>query len=125
MKFDQACAKTMLTTLGFPLPSEEILEAIGRSIMIYFTFTYASDRIERISFTRVYEDPFEEAIAFAPSLKGYIEDAPIRVKKRNILLAFAFHSGGVYLKSELDYKGFLGIPRAMRYSGLYSSTDAF
>jgi len=124
-KFDQACAKAMLTTLGFPLPSEEILEEIGGSIMIYFTFSYASDRIERICFTRVYEDSLEEAVALAPSLKDYIEDAPIRVKKRNILLAFTFHSGGVYVKSELDYKASLGIPKAMRYSGLYASTDQF
>lgn len=125
MRFDQTCAKTMLTTLGFPLPSAEILTEIGGAAIIYFTFTYATDRIERICFTKVYEDSPEIPVAMAPPLKDYIESAPLKAVKRNLLLGYTFHNAGSYLKVELDYKASLGIPGAMRYSGLYSGMDQF
>ena len=125
MKSDRASVEAILTTLEFPLPSEEILEEFASPAMVYFTFTYASERIERICFTRVYEDSMEKPVALAPSFKDYIENAPIRSPKRNLLFSAAFNSSGSYLKLELDYKAALGIPKAMRYSGLYCGVDEF
>jgi hypothetical protein len=122
-RFDQTCARTMLTALGFPVPSADILAEIGQAAMIYFTFTYASDRIERVCFTKVYEDDTAIPVALAPSLKDYIETAPIKAVKRNLILGYTFHSAGSYLKVELDYKASLGIPGVMQHSGLYPGAN--
>lgn len=112
---------SILSTLDFEIPSEKMLEQMKDAVMLYFTFTHASDQIERVCFTRVYEDSMEAALELAPSLKSYIEESPISSTKRNLLLGFTFDKSGHYLKAELDYKASLYIPGKMKYSGLYSN----
>ena len=120
-KFGRDKIKTMLSALDFEMPSEEMLEQMQDAAMLYLTFTHANNRIERVCFTRVYEDSMEEAVELVPFLKDYIEEAPIESSKRNLLLGFAFNKQGHYLKAELDYKASLNIPGQMKYSGLYSN----
>lgn len=122
---DQAKIEAMFAKLGFPMPSDAMLAEMVDAAMIYFTFTHESDRIERICFTRVYEESMEKAIALAPSLKKYIEESPIKSAKRNLLLGFTFSEKGHYLKFELDYKASVFIPKVMKYSGLYCDPKSF
>ena len=112
---------SILSTLDFEIPSAEVLEQMKDAVMLYFTFTHASDQIERVCFTRIYEDSMVAALELAPSLKNYIEESPIQSAKRNLLLGFTFDKRGHYLKAELDYKASLYVPGKMKYSGLYSN----
>lgn len=114
---------SILSTIDFEVPSEEMLKQMQDAALLYFTFTHASGQVERVCFTRVYEDSMEEALELVPSLKNYVEESPIQSAKRNLLLGFAFDKRGHYLKAELDYKASLHVPGKMKYSGLYSNAS--
>ncbi len=121
----RAKLESIFTALDFQLPSAAILKELENAATIYFTFTYTSDRIERLCFTRIYEDSMEKPVEFAPALREFIEEAPIKTAKRNLLMGFTFEKKGGYLKVELDYRSSLYIPKHMKYAGLYSSLDEF
>lgn len=123
LRLNRAKLESIFTALEFPLPSEAVLAELERATTIYLTFTYDSDRIERLCFTRIYEDDMTKPVEFAPALREFIEEAPIKVDKRNLLIGFTFDKKGMYLKVELDYRGALYIPGHMKYSGLYRSPD--
>jgi hypothetical protein len=124
-EFNKTKVESILTSLGFPLPSEEMLLRMEDVTAVYFTFTHTSDQIERVCFTKIYEDDVEEALELAPSLRDFIEQAPLKSAKRNLLLGFAFNKKGHFLKAELDYKASLQIPKGMKFTGLYSNPDEF
>lgn len=124
-EFNREKIIAIFTALGFQLPSEDMLEQMVDAALVYFTFTHTSDRIARVCFTRIYEDSMEEALAFVPSFKEYIENSPIQAAKRNLLLGFTFTQRGHYLKVELDYRASLCIPKKMKYTGLYSDPADF
>ena len=88
---------SILSTLDFEVPSEEMLKQMQDAALLYFTFTHASDQVERVCFARVYEDSMEEALELVPSLKNYVEESPLQSAKRNLLLGFAFDKKGHYL----------------------------
>ena len=120
---NRARLEAIFTALGYQLPSDVVLKELESATTIYFTFTYTSDRIERLCFTRLYEDDMTKPVEFVPALREYIEEAPLKVEKRNLLMGFTFDKKGMYLKVELDYSGGLYIPGHMKYSGLYRSPD--
>ncbi|MBN1449634.1 MAG: hypothetical protein JW963_01350 [Anaerolineales bacterium] len=111
--------EAIFTALEFQIPSEAVLKELESAATIYFTFTYTSDRIERLCFTRLYEDDMTKPVEFVPTLREFIEEAPLKTEKRNLLMGFTFDKKGMYLKVELDYKASLYIPGYMKYSGLY------
>ena len=89
--FNRAKIESILTALGFQVPSEAMLTQMEGAALVYFTFTHTNDQIERVCFTRIYEDSMEEAIELVPSFKAFIEESPIKTAKRNLLLGFAFN----------------------------------
>ncbi len=122
---NRARLEAIFTALSFPMPAEATLKELESAASIYFTFTYTSDRIERVCFTRIFEDSTEKPVKFAPALREFIEEAPVKATERNILMGFTFDKKGSYLKVELDYKAALYIPKHSKYSGLYCSPDKF
>ena len=116
---NRAKLEAIFTALEFEIPSDAVLKELESAATIYFTFTYTSDRIERLCFTRLYEDDMTKPVEFVPALREFIEEAPLKAEKRNLLMGFTFDKKGSYLKVELDYKASLYIPRHMKYSGLY------
>lgn len=112
---------SILSALDFETPSEEMLKQMEKAAVVYFTFTHANDQIERICFTRIYEDSLEEGLELVPSFRDFAKESPIKSARRHLWLGFAFSKKGHYLKVELDYKASLNIPGKMKYSRLYSS----
>ncbi|MBN2004255.1 MAG: hypothetical protein JXA21_12950 [Anaerolineae bacterium] len=125
LRLDRAKLESIFKALDFRLPSEAMLKELESAATIYFTFTYTSDRIERLCFTRIYEDSMEKPVELVPELREFIEEAPIKTAKRNLLMGFTFDKKGCYLKVELDYRSSLYIPKHMKYGGLYCSLDEF
>lgn len=65
----------------------------------------------------------EKPVEFVPALREFIEEAPVKAAKRNLLLGFTFNEKGHYIKVELDYRASLYIPKYTKYGGLYRSPD--
>ncbi|GEM_PF-1566929 len=124
-EFNREKIVAIFAALGFALPAEDMLEQMVDAALVYFTFTHTNDRIERVCFTRIYEDDMTGALALAPSFKEYIEASPIQAAKRNLLLGFTFNQHGHYLKVELDYRASLCMPKKTKYTGMYSDLAGF
>jgi hypothetical protein len=124
-EFNGAKIERILTSLGFEMPGEQILQQMKDAVLVYFTFTRTSDQIERVCFTRVYEDDMEEAIEIVPSFREFIEKSPVKSAKRSLMLGFTFGKNGHYLKVEWDYKSSFQASKKMKYTGLYSNLDEF
>jgi hypothetical protein len=124
-EFNGAKIESILTSLGFGMPDKQTLQQMKDAVLIYFTFTHTSDQIERVCFTKVYEDDMEEAVEIVPSFKEFIEKSPVKSAKRSLMLGFTFNKKGHYVKVEWDYKSSFQASKKMKYTGLYSNLDDF
>lgn len=94
----------MLDELGFAVPSPEILEINSRAATFYYTFTWDSPRVERISFGLPAFSPSEVPV-LDPLLTRLTTEAPIRFPQRQFVYNTTYTRDQDYYKMDVDYSG--------------------
>lgn len=107
----------ILGELGFNVPSQEILEINSRAATFYFTFTWDSPRVERISFGLPAFSPSE-----VPHLHELLDrltvQAPIRFGQRQFVYNTTYTRGQDYYKMDVDYSGKMAVALRMISEGV-------
>lgn len=93
----------LISELGFPVPSKELIDECAQAIFFYCTFTWDSPKIERLSFHRVAHDQSQVPVHLHPFLEKYSLNAPILGDKRKFMYTVALSPNGNYIKLESDY----------------------
>ena len=98
-------AGQLVVDSGFPRPSDFDNAFNSKGLGMYMTFTWDSDRIERISFCQ--GGPAEAVPAHWPPLvHKYAAEVPLRASERGFALCTAYgHGHDDYVKIEGDYHG--------------------
>ena len=94
---------SLISELGFPVPSNELIEECAHALFFYCTFTWDSPKIERLSFHRVAHDQSQVPVHLHPFLEKYSLNAPILGDKRKFMYTVALSPKGNYIKLESDY----------------------
>ncbi|MFW9993978.1 MAG: aromatic prenyltransferase [Candidatus Odinarchaeota archaeon] len=95
----------MLEDLDFMVPPQEILEYCCRAATIYYTFSWESDRVERICFGMVAPEPALVPSHLHPLMRRFTARAPMQSTKRMFIYSIAFSQNGYLIKIESDYTG--------------------
>ncbi len=96
----------MIGDIGLRVPSQEILEYCSRCIPIYFTFSWDSNKIERLCFGVFTLDSSQIPTHLHPLIGDYIKQAPFLSKKHNFVYSFTFaRTIDDYVKIENEYIG--------------------
>ncbi|WP_405791516.1 aromatic prenyltransferase [Streptomyces sp. NBC_01506] len=93
--------RAMLSELGLPDPSEQMLELAGRAVGIYTTLSWDSQKIERITFATMVPDmeAFPARVPVPPEIEKFAKNVPYTYPGAGQgLYNVASHPGGEYFK---------------------------
>jgi len=98
-------AARTIADFGFEVPSQEELEINGNGFVLYPTFTWDSDEVERLSYAGA--GPLEKVpVHWHPLIKRFAEEAPLRSNPRMFTFNPCYVRGKPkYYKLEADYHG--------------------
>jgi hypothetical protein len=108
---------SMIADAGFKVPSREELELNAQTVVIYYTFSWDSPNVERLSFGI----PKTDATVpkhMHPVLKIVAEDIPMRTEQRQFAFCTTYGTRGDYLKIEADYFGTNGRVFGFLFTGM-------
>ncbi|KKN26200.1 hypothetical protein LCGC14_0877110 [marine sediment metagenome] len=104
---------TLVEDLDFEIASKEIMEGCMKAAHIYYTFSWDSEKIERLCFGMSCDSPQEVPVHFHPLMKKFLDETPLQSDSRKAIWGVSFTSNGLYYKIENDYNGamvdFLGM----------------
>lgn len=95
----------LVEELGFDPAPEEVMEKCSEAAHLNYTFSWDSDRIERLCFGMTCENAEEVPVHFHPLMEKYVEDSPFQSERRKFIYGVAFKLDGLYYKIETDYNG--------------------
>ena len=96
---------SLVEELGFEPASEEVMEKCSEAAHLNYTFSWDSDRIERLCFGMTCESAEEVPVHFHPLMKKYVGSSPFQSEKKKFIYGVAFKPDGRYYKIETDYNG--------------------
>jgi hypothetical protein len=104
--FEPKTIRSMHRETGLPEPSEEMLRLGERAFGIYFTLSWDSPRIERITFAVMTPDPTALPARLEPKIEQFARSAPYTydAADRKFVYAVASTSGGEYYKLQSYYQ---------------------
>jgi len=97
--------KSLIEDLGFKLPSSELIERCCDAVHLNFTFSWESDKIERLCFGMACNDYNEVPVHLNPLLREFVEKTPLQSEKCKFIWGVTFTDNGLYYKIENDYNG--------------------
>jgi len=100
-----ANCKALVEDLGFTLASEEIMEKCCDAAHLNYTFSWDSEKIERICFGITCHDKKEVPAHFHPLIKEFVENSPFQSEIHKFIYGVTFTPKGFYYKIENDYNG--------------------
>jgi hypothetical protein len=91
---------SMLREIGLPDPSKQMLKLCQQAVAIYFTLSWDSPRIGRISFTLMTPDPMALTGRLEPEIEQLVRNAPASdsAADRRFLYYVASSADGEYYK---------------------------
>ncbi|MCK4816544.1 hypothetical protein KA005_12315, partial [bacterium] len=104
-KFPPEKIARMIGDLDFEVPRQEILGYCSEALTIYPTFSWSSDRMERLCFGMVAPNSSSVPTHLHPLIENYVEQAPILSEKRMFIYSITPSRSGDYIKIENDYTG--------------------
>ncbi len=96
----------MVSDLDFPGASSEILEFCSQTGCINYTFSWDSDKAERLC----YYFPIPQhmmPVHYHPRLQLFAENAPFIVDEKMCIFGITFAPNGLYHKPESEYNGIM------------------
>ena len=95
----------LVEELGFKPASKEVMEGCLKAAHLNYTFSWDSDKIERLCFGMSCDDPEDVPVHFHPLMKKFVENTPLQSDSRKAIWGVAFTTNGLYYKIENDYNG--------------------
>jgi hypothetical protein len=100
----------LLRDLDMPAPSEQLLRLAGRAFGVYATFSWDSDRIERITFAVMTPDPATLPVRLEEKIEKFVAGAPYAAAgaadqaERKFVYAVSSAPEGEYYKLQSYYQ---------------------
>jgi hypothetical protein len=95
----------LVEDLGFESAPIDVMEKCSEAAHLNYTFSWDSDRIERLCFGITCESAEEVPIHLHPLMKEYVERSPFQSKVKKFIYGVTFKPDGLYYKIETDYNG--------------------
>jgi hypothetical protein len=95
----------LVEDLGFKLAPKEAMEGCREAAHLNYSFSWDSQRIERLCFGITCEDAKEVPMHLHPLIKEFIEQAPLQSESNKFIWGVTFTNNGLYYKIENDYNG--------------------
>jgi hypothetical protein len=96
---------SLVEDLGFKLASKEAMEGCREAVHLNYTFSWDSQKIERLCFGITCDDAKEVPTHFHPLIKEFIEKTPLQSESSKFIWGVTFTNNGLYYKIENDYNG--------------------
>lgn len=100
----EACT-ALVEEIGFEPASKEVMEKCSEAAHLNYTFSWDSDRIQRLCFGMTCDSPEEVPVHLHPLMEKYVEASPFQSEKRKFIYGVTFKPNGRYYKIETDYNG--------------------
>ena len=97
--------KTLVEELGFKPASREIMESCRNAAHLNFTFSWDSEKIERLCFGIACHDVKKVPVHFHPLIQKFVEESPFQSDIHKFIYGVTFTPDGMYYKIENDYNG--------------------
>ncbi|MFX1500632.1 MAG: aromatic prenyltransferase [Promethearchaeota archaeon] len=95
----------LVTELGFEPASEEVMEGCRNAAHLNYTFSWDSNKVERLCFGITCNDPEEIPVYLHPLMKEFVERTPLQSDSHKFIWGATFSQKGFYYKIENDYNG--------------------
>jgi len=99
-----AC-KGLVSDLGFTLLSDEIMEKCAQAAHLNYTFSWDSNKVERICFGITCQNADEVPTELHPLIKKFVDTSPFQSEIHKFIYGVTFAPKGIYYKIENDYNG--------------------
>ncbi|MFX1275378.1 MAG: aromatic prenyltransferase [Promethearchaeota archaeon] len=93
----------LLKELGFELSSPEVMNKCCNALTIYYTFSWDTDRVERICFGIGCHEKRQVPVNFHPLIKKFVENIPTITGIQKFIYSITFTREGLFFKVENDY----------------------
>jgi hypothetical protein len=104
---------SLVEDLGFTPLSNEIMKKCLEAVHLNYTFSWESEKIERLCFGMAVDDPKDIPVHLHPLMKEFVEKTPLQGDSKKFIWGVTFAQKGLYYKIENDYNGamidFLGM----------------
>ena len=95
----------LVEDLGFEVASKEVMEYCCNAVHLNYSFSWDSDKIERLCFGMACHNAEEVPMFFHPLMKKFIEGSPFQSDIHKFIYGVTFTPDGLYYKIENDYNG--------------------
>lgn len=95
----------LVEDLGFEKASKEIMEGCCDAAHLNYSFSWDSNKIERLCFGISCDDYKDVPVHLHPLMKEFVEKTPLQCEKKKFIWGATFTPKGMYLKIENDYNG--------------------
>jgi hypothetical protein len=97
--------RRLIEDLGFKVPSEELLNYCNNAVHLNYTFSWDSEKIERLCFGMACHDILEVPMHLHPLIQKYIKRSPFQSDVHKFIYGITFTPDDLYYKIENDYNG--------------------
>ncbi|MFX1280680.1 MAG: aromatic prenyltransferase [Promethearchaeota archaeon] len=97
--------RRLIEDLGFRVPSEELLNYCRNAVHLNYTFSWDSEKIERLCFGVACHNAREVPIHLHPLMQKFIKGSPFQSEVHKFIYGITFTPDGLYYKIENDYNG--------------------
>ncbi|MFK4071313.1 aromatic prenyltransferase [Streptomyces sp. NPDC029674] len=102
--FEEQGVKAILSELGLPAPSEELLKLAARAFSIYITMSWDSPKIQRVSYAAMTPEPLGLPVKMTPVFDRLLKNAPYSTEGHNFVYGIAATPKGEYHKVASYYQ---------------------
>ncbi len=95
--------ESLLKELDFEIASPEVMEKCCEALTIYYTFSWDTDRVERVCFGIGCPEEGQVPVHFHPLMKKFVENIPTITNIRKFIYSITFGRDGLFFKVENDY----------------------
>ncbi len=102
-KAKQEIYESLLKELDFEIASPEVMKKCCEALTIYYTFSWDTERVERICFGIGCSEEGQIPLHFHPLIKKFVENIPTITNVRKFIISITFGRDGLFYKVENDY----------------------
>jgi hypothetical protein len=110
-KYENAIA--LVEEIGFTPDKKEAMEGCLNAVHLNYTFSWDSDKVERLCFGVAGDTPEEIPVHLHPLMEKFVVETPLQSDSTKFIWGIAFTDSKFYYKIENDYNGamidFLGL----------------
>lgn len=100
--------ESLLKELDFEIAPPDVMEKCCEAVTIYYTFSWDTDRVERICFGIDCPDEGQIPVHFHPLMKKFVENIPKITNIHKFIYSITFDRDGLFFKVENDYTESMG-----------------